>query len=316
MLTESNGFMTLDRFAPVIFVLLWSSGWIAPVFAAQHSSAETFLSIRFATAAAAFFILSLVTGAKFPREPKAIFHALVSGFFLHGIYLGGVWWAIFHGVPASLSGVIAALQPLMTAAVAGLFLKERLSTLQRVGLILGFVGILLALVPNFTDLTPDVFATKGVPIIINVCAMMGVVIGTLYQKRFIQGGDMRSTAVYQYLGSLILIVPLMVAVGDYRFDGSLAVFLTLGWAVFGLSMGAIALLLYLIRKGQVSKAASLNYLVPPIVAVQAAILFGDHLTWEMIVGTIIAVTGVYLTNRKLVDLCVSSPPLRGRCQLC
>lgn len=291
--------MTLDRMAPVIFVLLWSTGWIAPIYAGPHASAEVFLSVRFSIAAIAFLILSLVSNVPFPKDRVSIFHAMVSGFFMHGVYLGGVWWALFNGVPASLSGVIAALQPLMTAVVAAIFLKEKLTKIQRVGLVLGFMGILLALAPNFADLTPDVFATKGFPILVNVGSMMGVVIGTLYQKRYVVGGDMRSTAVYQFLGALCVVVPLMLIIGDYRFDMSLPLLLTLGWSVFGLSMGAIALLLYLIRRGQVSRAASLNYLMPPTVAIQATILFGDHLTWEMIVGTIIAVTGVYLINRKV-----------------
>jgi drug/metabolite transporter (DMT)-like permease len=293
-------FMTFDRMAPVLFVLLWSTGWIAPVYAGPHASAEMFLTVRFALAALAFLTLSLAVGAPFPRDRMSILHPVVSGFFLHGVYLGGVWWAIFHGVPASLSGVIAALQPLMTAAVAALFLAEKLTFLQRVGLVIGFLGIVLALAPNFVDLTPELFATKGFPILVNVVSMMGAVIGTLYQKRYVVGGDLRSTAVLQFLGALCVVVPLMVLLGDYRFDMSMPLLLTLGWSVFGLSMGAIALLLTLIRRGQVSRAASLNYLMPPTVAIQAYLLFGDHLTWQMIVGTIIAVTGVYLINRKVV----------------
>jgi drug/metabolite transporter (DMT)-like permease len=119
--------VTLERIAPILFVLLWSSGWIAPVYGIGHASAEVFLSARFALAALAFALLSLAVSARWPRDPRLIFHGFMSGLLLHGCYLGGVWWAIFNGVPASVSGVIAALQPLMTAALAPILVKERLS---------------------------------------------------------------------------------------------------------------------------------------------------------------------------------------------
>ncbi len=204
--------MTLERIAPILFVLLWSSGWIAPVYGIGHASAEVFLSARFASAAVAFVLLSVIVGARWPRDPKLIFHGFMSGLLLHGCYLGGVWWAIFNGVPASVSGVIAALQPLMTAALAPVLVKERLSLTQIIGVLLGFIGIVIALVPSFEGLDPLVFAKRALPIGVNMVAMTGVVLGTIYQKRFVRSGDMRTTAVIQYLGALAVVVPLSVAV--------------------------------------------------------------------------------------------------------
>ncbi len=195
--------MSLERIAPALFVLLWSSGWIAPVYGSWHSTAELFLTVRFGLAALAFAALSIAMGAAWPKSPRAILHGLVSGALMHGCYLGGVWWAIFHGVPASVSGVIAALQPLMTAALAPWLVKERLSPIQLAGLVLGFAGILIALVPSFENVEPGMLAARAIPIAINVTAMLGVVFGTLYQKRFVTGGDMRTTAVWQYLGAVI-----------------------------------------------------------------------------------------------------------------
>jgi drug/metabolite transporter (DMT)-like permease len=290
--------LTLERIAPVLFVILWSSGWIAPVYGIGHASAEVFLSARFATAAAAFALFSLVSRARWPREPKFIAHAFMSGLLLHGAYLGGVWWAIFNGVPASVSGVIAALQPLMTAAIAPIIVKERLNPTQILGLVLGFGGIITALVPSFKGVDPAVFAERAVPIAVNVVAMTGAVLGTLYQKRFIHGGDMRTTAVFQYIGALAVVVPLAFIVEEPKFDFSLHLFLVLGWSVFALSMGAVALLLYMIRRGQVSRAASLIYLMPPAVAIESFIFLGDPLGPWMIAGTVIVVIGVWLTGRK------------------
>lgn len=290
--------MSIERIAPALFVLLWSSGWIVPVYAARHSTAEAFLSVRFACAALCFAIVALVLRASWRRDPRAIGHAIISGLLMHGIYLGGVWWAIFHGVPASISGVIAALQPLMTAAIAPWMVGERLSRLQVFGLFLGFGGIIVALTPTFQGLSPDMFAERLAPVAINIVAMSGAVLGTLYQKRFVTSGDMRTNAVWQYVGALLVVGPLALFGEAPRFEVTLELMLALGWSVIVLSMAAVALLLYLIGRGQVSRAASLIYLMPPTVAIEAFILFGEPLAPTMIVGTIIVVIGVWLAGRK------------------
>jgi drug/metabolite transporter (DMT)-like permease len=290
--------LSLERIAPALFVLLWSSGWIAPVYAARHSSAEAFLSARFACAAACFILLALVLRAPWPREGRAIGHAVVSGALLHGVYLGGVWWAIFHGVPASISGVIAALQPLLTAAIAPWMVGERLSPMQLLGLFLGFAGIVVALIPTFEGVSPDMLVERAVPVVINILAMNGAVLGTLYQKRFITGGDMRTNAVWQYVGALLVVVPLALLGEPVKFEPTLELFLVLGWSVLALSMGAVALLLYLIGRGQVSRAASLIYLMPPAVAIESFIFLGEPLHLTMIIGTVIVVIGVWLAGCK------------------
>jgi drug/metabolite transporter (DMT)-like permease len=290
--------LSLERIAPALFVLLWSSGWIVPVYAARHSSAEAFLSVRFACAAVCFLLLSLALRAPWPRNGRAIGHAVVSGALLHGLYLGGVWWAIFHGVPASISGVIAALQPLITAAIAPWMVGERLSPIQLLGLFLGFAGIIVALIPTFEGVSADMLADRLIPVAINIFAMVGVVLGTLYQKRFITGGDMRTNAVWQYVGAIAIVLPLAMLGEPARFEPTLELFLALGWSVLVLSMGAVALLLYLIGRGQVSRAASLIYLMPPTVAIESFIFLGEPLHVTMIIGTVIVVIGVWLAGRK------------------
>ena len=290
--------MSLERFAPALFVLLWSSGWIAPVYASRHSSAEAFLSVRFACAPACFLLVALVFRAPWPRQPRAIGHAVLSGALMHGVYLGGVWWAIFNGVPASISGVIAALQPLITAAVAPWMIGERLSPTQLLGLVLGFAGIVIALIPTFQGVSPEMFVERAVPVAVNILAMNGVVLGTLYQKRFVTSGDMCSNAVWQYVGALAVVLPLSLLTGPARFDVSAELLLVLVWSVLILSMGAVMLLLYLIGRGQVSRAASLIYLMPPAVAIESFVFLGEPLHMPMIVGTVIVVIGVWLAGRK------------------
>jgi drug/metabolite transporter (DMT)-like permease len=288
--------MSLDRLAPAIFVLLWSTGWVVAKFAALLSEPLTFLCIRYLTAAVLFAGLCVASGVSWPRDGRTVLHAVVSGVFLHGIYLGAVWWAIGEGVPAALSSIIAALQPLMTALAAPFFIGERLSATQKLGLCLGFLGVLIAVLPKFFG--PGAAEIPAFAIVINMLGMAAVTYGTIYQKQHLQTGDIRAVATLQYVGALIVTLPLALSLETPHVEIGFAFIALLAWAVLGISMGAILLLLHLIRRGQVSRAASLIYLVPPIAALQAAVIFGEELTVPMILGTVIVVAGVYLTNRK------------------
>ncbi|PWW01756.1 drug/metabolite transporter (DMT)-like permease [Hoeflea marina] len=290
--------MTLDRIAPALFVLLWSTGWIVAKYAAPHADPLTFLSLRYALAIAVFGVIVLATGALWPTTRSGWAHAIVSGVFLHGIYLGGVWWAISHGVPSSISGLIAALQPIMTAMVAPVLVGERLTQGQRLGILLGFVGLAIAILPGLLRLEAAVLSAALLPLAVNVVSMISVTGGTLYQKRFLQEGDLRAIATLQYLGAFAVTLPMAWLIEPMRIDWTLEFILAMAWSVFGLSLVSIALLLYLIRRGQVSRAASLIYLVPPTVAVQSWAFFGEEITLPLIVGTVIVVVGVWLTNRK------------------
>ncbi|WVT72304.1 DMT family transporter [Sinorhizobium chiapasense] len=288
----------LARLAPAIFVLLWSTGWVVAKYAAAYADPLTFLVLRYTLAIVLFIGFCVATGARWSRSPAVLGHAVVSGMFLHGLYLGAVWWAIGEGVPAGISGIIAGLQPLMTAVAAAFVIDEKLTTQQKLGLVLGFFGIALAVLPKVLAIDTGATPIHLLPVIVNVLGMGAVTYGTLYQKRHLQSGDIRTIAALQYLGALVVTVPLALLLEDLHVTWNLQVVAALAWSVLGLSMGAIALLLYLIRRGQVSRAASLIYLVPPLAAVQAAIFFGEALTLPMIIGTVIAVAGVYLTNRK------------------
>ncbi|MGO7804927.1 DMT family transporter [Rhizobium ruizarguesonis] len=283
--------MSLDRLAPAVFVLLWSTGWVVAKYASLHSEPFTFLSIRYALSAAAFLALCLVVRAQWPKSRATALRAIYSGFFLHGFYLAGLWWAIANGVPAGISGIIAALQPLLTAMAAPFLIGERLQQAQKLGLAIAISPKLLG--PATADLTH-----AGLPLAINLVAMASVTYGTLYQKKHLQSGDLRTIATLQYIGALILTLPLSLIFEHQHFDGTKQAYGALAWSVFGLSMGGVGLLLHLIRRGQVSRAASLIYLMPPAVALEAFIAFGEPLTLPLIVGTVVVVTGVYLTNRK------------------
>jgi drug/metabolite transporter (DMT)-like permease len=288
----------LDRLVPAIFVFLWSTGWIVAKYAAMHADPLTFLAVRHGLAACAFASVCLFVRAKWPPDATGVGKAILSGVFLHGLYLAGVWYAIGQGVPSGLSGIIAGLQPLLTALAAPFLLGERLSRRQRVGLVLGFAGILIAISPQLLASLAAGLTGLGLPLIINLVAMSSVTYGTLYQKRYLQDGDIWTTATLQFVGAFAVTLPIAMLAEEMRFDWTYQAMAAMAWSVLAISMGAVLLLLHLIRRGQVSRAASLIYLMPPMVALEAALLFGEPLTWPMIAGTVIVVTGVYLVNRK------------------
>ncbi len=292
----------LDRIAPALFVILWSTGWVVAKLATIFTGPLTFLSVRYATAIVLFYMVCRIGGAVWPKDRVSVWHAMVSGMFLHGIYLGMVWWAIGQGVPAALSGIIAGLQPLLTGLAATSLLGERLSPLQKAGLGIGFAGIAIAVAPKLFAADMGVGGVPAYAIIVNVVGMAAVTAGTLYQKRYLERGDIRAIAVFQYVGALCITLPFALALEDRPIEFGFGFFATLAWSVIGISMGAVALLLYLIRRGQVSRAASLIYLVPPLAAVEAAIIFGEPLTWPMVLGTVIVGVGVYLTNRSAAQV--------------
>ena len=286
----------LLRTAPLTFVLIWSTGWIAAGYAAPYADPLTFLAVRFALAGLVVAALSLAAGATWPATPRDALHAMVSGVLLHALYLGGVWWAVRHGLSAGLSGLIAALQPIMTAGLAPVLVGERIQPRQWLGMLLGFAGIALVLSPKLAG--GVTFAPVLGPIAVNVGAMVAVTLGTFYQKRFIPTGDLRTVTALQYAGAFLAIVPLALLFEPLQITWNTTVVLTMAWSVLGLSIGGIGLLLMLIRKGAVSRAAALIYLVPPAVAIEAFLLFGETMTLPQVAGMVLTAAGVALATRR------------------
>jgi len=279
---------------PALFVLLWSTGQISARFAAPYADPLTFLSIRFGLAGGLIAIYAVLAGATWPRRRIDWVHGLVSGVLLHAIYLGTVWWAIKHGLPAGISGLIAALQPLLTAALAGPLAGERLSVRQRLGVVVGICGVVLVLYPKLAG--TGFFASGGdtIPALVNVVGMIGVTAGTFYQKRFLHSGELRTIAVVQYLGATPPVLLVALLTENLRFEIVWSSVLSMAWSVLAMSIGAIALMLMMIRQGAVSRVASLIYLMPPTIAFQAWLFFDETLSAVQIAGMVGTAVGVYL----------------------
>lgn len=286
---------TLARLAiPAVFVLIWSTGWIVAKYAAPHADPLVFLALRYVCAIACLAPLAFALGARWPASPRAWRDALVSGVMLHGVYLGGVWWAIAHGVPAGVSALIAALQPLFTALAAGPLVGERLSGRRWLGVGVGFAGVALVVAPRLAG-AAGLSGLWG-PVAVNVVAMVAVTAATLHQKRSLAGADLRTLAPVQYLGALAVTLPAALLLEDLRFEINLETMLALAWSVLVLSIAAIMLMLVMIERGEVSRVAALIYLVPPVAAVQAYFLLGETLTGLQMIGMALAAVGVLLAG--------------------
>lgn len=286
------------RAAPLTFAFLWSSGFIVAKYAVPASEPFTFLIARFGAAMAVLALLAVASKAAWPRSGRAVGHSMVAGALLHGGYLGGVWWAVAEGLPAGMAGVFSSLQPLLTALLAAPLLGERVTARQWGGIAVGFVGVLLVLAPRLAGVPAAAFASAGVPMLANLAAVVSLTLGTFYQKRFVPEGDLRTGTCLQYLGALVLVTPLALATETLRFDASPIGLAALAWSVLVMSIAAIVLLLMMIRHGEVSRVATLIYLVPLITALLAFALFGEELSVVQCAGMVVTVIGVWLATRR------------------
>jgi drug/metabolite transporter (DMT)-like permease len=285
------------RVAPFLFVLIWSSGWIVAKYAAPHADPLTFLSLRYALAAALIGGFALIVAAPRPRNSAEAGHMLLSGVLIHALYLGGVWWAIAHGVPAGISALLAAIQPLLAAALSRWLTGEAISPKRWFGVALGSVGLAVVLEPKLAAIDITRLDGLALPLLVNAFAMVAVTLGTFHQKSMLQNVDLRMLAAWQFIGALIVTLPLALAVEPMRIDPAPETLLALAWSVLVLSMVAIGLMLLMIRHGSVARLSALIYLVPPTAAVQAYLMFGETLTILQIVGMGIVAVGVYLATR-------------------
>ncbi|MDE1943265.1 MAG: DMT family transporter [Betaproteobacteria bacterium] len=279
----------LLKSVPAVFVVLWATGFIGAKFGLPYAEPMTFLAWRMGLATLVLLAFALLTRAPWPPTPLAAIHVTVAGLLVHGGYLGGVFEAIRHGMPSGLVSLIVGMQPVLTSLVAIALLGERLSLRQWLGLGLGLVGLILVLGHRvaLSDLT---WTSGGLALF----ALVSISLGTVYQKRFFAGVDLRTGGVLQYAASGLCYMALAWAFETRHVIWSTTFVLALGWSVLGLSLGAVALLYRLLREGAASRVSSLLYLVPPVTALIAFAAFGETLTLPALCGMLLAVLGVAL----------------------
>lgn len=287
------------RFAPFLFVFLWSTGFIGAKFGLPHAEPLSFLLVRYLLVIALMLAIALALRAPWPRVPLQWVHIGVSGLLVHAIYLGGVFVAIDRGLPAGITALLVGLQPILTAFGAGWLLREGVSRRQWLGLWLGLVGTALVVGgPGAID-APLAAQGAGLTALLlpALAALLGITCGTLYQKRFCPHFDLRTGAVIQFVPSALLTALGVLLFETFTIDWTPEFVFALGWLVLVLSLGAISLLNLLIRRGSAVHVASLFYLTPPTTALIAWLAFGETLGPIALTGMGLAVTGVYLARK-------------------
>jgi drug/metabolite transporter (DMT)-like permease len=283
--------------APVVFVLLWSTGFVGAKYGLPYAEPFTFLALRLALAGALLAALTGVLRAAWPAGRAQVGRAGVAGLLLHAGYLGGVFFAIDSGLPASVAAVVTSLQPVLTAALATRLLGERLVAVQWLGLALGVGGVVLVLAPGLATAAGQDGALPPVAVVSCLVALLCGTSGTLWQKQ--HGGDipLLSGTVVQYAAAAIVLAAVAGLTESMAIEWTTEFVLALVWLVVPLSIGAVLLLLFLLRRGSASGVSSLLFLVPPATAVEAHLLFGEQLPLLSLVGVAVTTAGVALVLR-------------------
>ncbi len=285
------------RSMPLVFVLIWSTGFVAARFGMPHAPPLGFLSVRYALSVLAFLVWVQWSGAKWPQGQRQWLHLAVAGILMHAGYLGGVWVAVKGGLGAGMVALLVGFQPLLTAlwfsAMGG---ARRVTGRQWLGLVLGLAGLLLV-VSKKLQLGEATAATVGA----GVFALLCITAGTLYQKRWVQSGDVRTANTVQLMAALAVTLPFAcMESGSFTLHPELIG--AMAWSVLVLTLGGSSLLVLLIQRGAATAVSSLMYLVPPTTAVMAWLLFDEALTVNVLAGLALTATGVALVVR-------SSPPI-------
>lgn len=284
--------MPLTGIFPALFVVLWSTGFIGSKLGLPYAEPATFLVLRFGLVLAILLPLCWLSRAPWPGR-LALAHMAVAGILLQAGYLWGVFASIHHGMPAGVAALITGLQPVFTAALAHWVLGERASPRQWTGLAVGLLGALLVV--------GDRIAVDGLgtaAILLAVLALASITLGTVWQKRHGGRVDLRTGAAVQFVAATVVLAPIALAFESMQVHWSGEFIFALAWLVLVLSLGAIFLLLYLIRQGAATRVASLFYLVPPTTALIAWPLFGETYTLPAAAGMGLGMLAVWLVTKQ------------------
>ena len=284
----------MQRIYPLLFVFLWSTGFIGAKYGLPYAEPLSFLFVRYLAVIALMTAIALLTRAPWPKAPMQWVHIGISGLLVHAVYLGGVFIAIKQGLPAGITALVVGMQPLLTALGAGWLLGERVVGRQWLGLALGFVGVALVVSGKFGDT-----AALGPMLVPALCALLGITVGTLYQKRYCARFDLRTGSVIQFVPTALATLPVILLFDGFHVDWTGDFIFALAWLVLVLSIGAISLLNLLIRSGSAVNVASLFYLTPLSTALIAFLMFDEKLGWLAVLGMGLAVSGVYLVARPV-----------------
>ena len=286
----------LKKFAPGLFVLLWSTGFIGVKYGVPYAPPFYFLAIRMAIASLLLFIAISFLRKSQPITRSIIWPSTMIGLTLHGAYLGGCFFAVSRGMPAGVAALIVSLQPVLVSLFAAKYLNESLNARAVFGLILGLIGLVVVVLPRIS--TTGTNTISLVAIGASAIGLLGGTAGTILQKKY--GGVIPTLAgtSIQYAATAIVLLTLALIFEKPEIQWTAKFVGALTWLVLALSFGAILLLFFLLSHGSAASVSSLYYLVPAATAIEAYFFFDEHISPVSLLGTLITVVGVWLVVSK------------------
>jgi len=280
------------NYLPLSFIILWSSAFVSGQFIVQSASPFAALSFRFLIVAICFLLFSFFIKEKILVNFKLFIQLSITGILFHGFYLGGVFYSYSLGLSATLSALIVGLQPVLTNILSGPILKEKVTIIQWIGIILGLGGTILVIGFDIGKTIPLI------GIISSIVALLGATIATVWQKKITDSISLSVNNFYQALAATIflLIITFTNEIPYIIFDNRFII--SMGWQILMVSFGAYAILMYLIKTGTASRTSNLFFLVPPCTAFLSYFILGESLFLIDIVGLLICAFGVFIATRK------------------
>ena len=293
------GHQLFIRLSPLLFVSLWSTGFIAAKYSMMNADPFVFLCLRFALTSIVLVPIILIVDAELPRGIWKHRHDMMTGVLLHCGYLGYLFWPIKDGVPSGIVAIIIGVQPLLTLALAALFIGESLGIRKVAGLITGFIGVAIVLIGKYGVTLGLNGGLSTFNLGLCIISLLSIAIGVFYQKKFCDQSRLLTGTLMQYVAASVATAFFALLYNEtWSIHWTPGFALALSWQVLGLSIGAVVLLMSIIRLGEAGRVSSMFYLVPPLVVIEAHFLFGETLGVVSIFGMLLCGAGVYLANRQ------------------
>ena len=280
------------RIFPFIFIILWSSAFVTTKPIIDNSDPFSALAFRFFFVALGFLTFAVLTRQKIIITSKNLIQSIFSGVLFHGIYLGGVFYSVSIGMPTGIAALIVTLQPILTNALAGKFLGEKVSIKQWIGVILGFIGAALVLGFDIGESLPTIGVTAS------FIALLAITTSTLWQKKISNNLPLSVSNMYQAIGGCFFHVIIIFIFTDLYINFTPAFLIAMSHQIFLVSFGAFTILMFLIKNNSASKTVSIFFLIPPTTAIMAWLFLNEVLTNLDLIGFAIATLGVYIATRK------------------
>jgi len=291
------------RLSPLLFVLIWSTGFIAAKYSMQHADPFVFLCLRMMLTTLALIPILCLFGVTLPRKFWPYRHDMVTGVLLHCCYLGFVFWPIKEGMPSGIVAIIIGIQPILTMVLASIYIAESFTIKKLISLTVGLVGVAIVILGKFGLGLIDDDGLGLIPIGMCLLSLLSASSSIIYQKKFCDQSNLLIGVLMQYVAATVATAIFAVMFGEswqVAWSPSFAIALT--WQVFGLSIGGVVLLMSIIKLGEASRISSMFYLVPPLVVVEAHYLFNETLNFISIAGMALCVAGIYFVNRPALKI--------------